>query len=162
MLIELAVIYEYPSVIIFFSDIHPKTLKITDNINEISDIEKKDILSMFNSSTVFTFMIGIIPDMPIISPIIFFFVIVSFRKKNAIIAVKNGDILYIMHAFDEDILFNPHISNILFKYILNRARYIKNFISEYFILIIWSFNVYNSIIRPASVILKPIKKNGSE
>lgn len=162
ILIEFAVIYEYPNVIIFFNDIQPNTLKITDSISEISDIEKNDILCIFNSSVVFTFIIGIRPDIPIIRPIIFFFVSFSFNKKNAIIAVKNGDMLYIMQAFDDDMFFNPHISNILFKYMLNKAKYIKNFISECFIFIMCFFDSYNNSIKPANIILKPIKKNGSE
>ena len=72
MLIEFAVIYECPIVIIFFNNIHPITLKTTDNISEISDIEKIDILFIYNSSVVFIFIVGISPDMPIINPIIFF------------------------------------------------------------------------------------------
>lgn len=162
MLIEFAVIYECPIVIIFFNNIHPITLKTTDNISEISDIEKIDILFIYNSSVVFIFIVGISPDMPIIKPIIFFFVIFSFKIKNAISAVKNGEILYIIQAFDEDILFNPHISNMLFKYILNMVKYIKNFMSENFIFIICFCDIYINIIKPANVILKPIKKNGSE
>ncbi len=70
--------------------------------------------------------------------------------------------LYIIQAFDDDMLFKPHISNILFKYMLNIARNIKNFMSENFIFIIFFFDMYNNIISPANVILNPIKKNGSE
>ena len=73
ILIAFAFAYEYPNSIIFFNDIHPITLKITDIISDISENEKKNIFVIFVSSGVFMYIIGIKPDIPIIRASIFFY-----------------------------------------------------------------------------------------
>ena len=101
------------------------------------------------------------PKNPINIPMNFFMFNFSPNKKKAANDVIKGDKLYIIQALDDDILFNPHISNILFKYILKIDRYKKYFKFLKFI----NFKLLilnNNIIAPAIVILNPIKKNGSE
>lgn len=65
------------------------------------------------------------PINPIPIPINLFRVIFSFKTKNEIKAVINGDKLYIKHAFDDDIFFNPQISKEFVKYILKIVKLTK-------------------------------------
>ncbi len=87
---------------IFFKKIQPIQVATTDKNKEIWARPTAKEVPATAAAEVFAIIIGSEATDPMTSPIHFFLVITSDKKKNAKSAVINGEILYIKATYDPD------------------------------------------------------------